>query len=239
MLLSPTYNGIVVHSVQAYDPDIDSNLQYSIENGNQMGHFGINADSGDVMVANSHLLDRNYNLTVKVCVILILTILPTLIMVQFYRSGPLSIWLLAVTQFFCIWQVTDGIHESRYRLIVNVQRAVDSGLQFSEVQYEGEAVENTTDTQTILIIQLLNLGQSAHICIRTIFWQIVTLTLIFCDCDINRVFVVLELGQPVSFQLMNYRDKFDVGSTSGVLTTQPGSVLDREDKSRLVVYFNL
>jgi len=41
-----------------------------------------------------------------------------------------------------------------------------------------------------------------------------------------------ELGEPVSFELLNHRDKFVIGRTSGVITTKDGVILDRETQNR-------
>jgi len=38
----------------------------------------------------------------------------------------------------------------------------------------------------------------------------------------------------VTFELLNYRDTFRIGHTSGVIETIPGAVIDRETRSRLV-----
>ena len=48
------------------------------------------------------------------------------------------------------------------------------------------------------------------------------------DCELA------ELGEPVSFELLNHREVFKIGSTSGVLETKQGAELDREQQSRYV-----
>lgn len=44
---------------------------------------------------------------------------------------------------------------------------------------------------------------------------------------------VTELGEPVTFELLNHRDVFMIGRTSGVIETIAGRALDREEKERL------
>ena len=46
------------------------------------------------------------------------------------------------------------------------------------------------------------------------------------------IYKLLDLGEPVSFELLNHRDVFKIGRTSGVVNTIAGRVLDRETKER-------
>ena len=67
-LLLPTYEDVVVTTVKAVDNDsmANSQLTYSIKNGNLAGHFKMNAENGEIYIAKSGDLDSYYDLTVYV-----------------------------------------------------------------------------------------------------------------------------------------------------------------------------
>ena len=67
-LLLPTYTGVFVIKVTAVDDDEVSlsRLMYSIHAGDSDGHFSIDADTGEIYVANRTNMDIEYDLTVRV-----------------------------------------------------------------------------------------------------------------------------------------------------------------------------
>ncbi|XP_071495031.1 protocadherin Fat 1-like [Diadema antillarum] len=67
-LLLPTYTGVFVLKVTAVDEDEVSlsQLEYSIHEGDRSGRFSINAQSGDIFVANGTDLSTEYDITVRV-----------------------------------------------------------------------------------------------------------------------------------------------------------------------------
>ena len=67
-LLLPTYENVVVTTVEAMDNDSLSNsqLRFLIKNGNIAGNFKINPETGELFIADSKELDHYYDLTVHV-----------------------------------------------------------------------------------------------------------------------------------------------------------------------------
>ena len=67
-LLLPTYENVVVTTVEAMDNDSLSNsqLRFSIKSGNLAGNFKINPETGELFIADSKELDHYYDLTVHV-----------------------------------------------------------------------------------------------------------------------------------------------------------------------------
>ncbi|XP_030836442.1 protocadherin Fat 1 isoform X2 [Strongylocentrotus purpuratus] len=67
-LLLPTYAGVFILTVTAIDDDdvSMSQLEYSIHEGDRSHHFSIDAQSGDIFVANGTSLSSEYDLTVRV-----------------------------------------------------------------------------------------------------------------------------------------------------------------------------
>lgn len=67
-LLLPTYAGVFILTVTAIDDDdvSMSQLEYSIHEGDRSHHFSIDAQSGDIFVANGTSLISEYDLTVRV-----------------------------------------------------------------------------------------------------------------------------------------------------------------------------
>lgn len=53
---------------------------------------------------------------------------------------------------------------------------------------------------------------------------------------INQFYPFTDLREPVSFELLNHREEFKIGMTSGVLETKQGAVLDREEQSRYRIF---
>ncbi len=67
-LLLPTYPGVAILTVHAYDPDTDINsrLRYTLTDGNFGGHFQMDPDTGVITVAVSTKMFDNYDLTARV-----------------------------------------------------------------------------------------------------------------------------------------------------------------------------
>ncbi|XP_023209477.1 protocadherin Fat 1-like, partial [Centruroides sculpturatus] len=64
VLLLPTYEGVLIKSVHAFDPDSDI-IKYSIISGNWGQKFSINEISGDIYVKNYVGLNKEYNLVIS------------------------------------------------------------------------------------------------------------------------------------------------------------------------------
>ena len=70
-LLTPTYEGVILHSLEAYDPDLNSDLFYEIVSGNTGDKFSIEHDTGVLYVSHPTDLLNQYNLRIKVCSLVI------------------------------------------------------------------------------------------------------------------------------------------------------------------------
>lgn len=65
-LLVPTYEGVIVQTTSAVDPDLNTILTYEIASGNSARKFAIRERTGEIYVRDSNALRSVYSLRVKV-----------------------------------------------------------------------------------------------------------------------------------------------------------------------------
>lgn len=72
-MLTPTYEGVMVHRAAARDEDLNTELTYEIVNGNLDSKFAVERHTGVVYVKDPSNLRSSYSLVVKVKIVVVST----------------------------------------------------------------------------------------------------------------------------------------------------------------------